>query len=662
LEKIHTRIFGNQAKKPAPSSFPSTSLSLDDSDLIQKAKQAANGDKFSQLWTGDWSGYPSQSEADLALCSTLSFWTRRDPGQMDRLFRQSKLMRPKWDEKHFGDGRTYGQETISKAISGTTEAYSPGKPPQTKREANQFDTPIGAKLTKEKADQVVNGAPPPPDSGLSQTIMAILLPGKEKPPMMIRRSEAGKILLDWLNRNGGFVQSEDGNLYYFFRPQRRLYGLASERWAAWLYSLTAINPASTDFAYLSADCKTSAIFAPKRRILRFSAWDKDEKVLRVSRFDGTVYVLNGESVKEEPNGENALFLDDPIWTSYTPELNSTGNLHWLTTEFPNWEDERDSAGLVLMCWILSTFFSELCPTRPILVLLGDKGSGKSMLLRLILRLLFGPMIEISGVPDKPDGFTAAAAASHILAMDNLDEYTPWLRDKLASLSTGKMDEYRKLYTSNEVGRVFYRCWLTFTARTPETLRRDDLTDRLVILPLKRIDEWQAERAFLSRVDTERNQFWGDLFDHLNRIISEIKKGRLENSSNLRLADWESVCRIAANTDGLGFVWEAFVETLKQQQADFLLEGNLIVEGLDLWLDKSGNEGREVKAKQLFEELKAVLFNDNKPSPDWPKSAKSFGKQLLSLRYDLKRVFNIFWTRGRKKFWVYKFSKRDEDDQ
>ena len=33
-------------------------------------------------------------------------------------------MREKWDKKHFGDGRTYGQATIEKAIVSTSETYS----------------------------------------------------------------------------------------------------------------------------------------------------------------------------------------------------------------------------------------------------------------------------------------------------------------------------------------------------------------------------------------------------------------------------------------------------------------------------------------------------------------------------------------------------------
>ncbi len=55
-----------------------------------------------------------------------------------------------------------------------------------------------------------------------------------------------------------------------------------------------------------------------------------------------------------------------------------------------------------------------------------------------------------------------------------------------------MDEYRKLYTSKEMGILKYRCWIAVTARTPDTLRRDDLADRLLLLPLNRVED--ADRA------------------------------------------------------------------------------------------------------------------------------------------------------------------------
>jgi primase-polymerase (primpol)-like protein len=60
----------------------------------------------------------------MALCCLLAFWTAGDPTRVDRLFRQSGLLREKWDEVHFADGATYGERTVERACARTTEGYS----------------------------------------------------------------------------------------------------------------------------------------------------------------------------------------------------------------------------------------------------------------------------------------------------------------------------------------------------------------------------------------------------------------------------------------------------------------------------------------------------------------------------------------------------------
>lgn len=77
------------------------------------------------MWAGDTSGYDSHSEADSALCCKLAFWTGGDRERMDQLFRQSGLMRAKWDEAR-GD-RTYGERTIKNVLNVVTTTYNPNK-------------------------------------------------------------------------------------------------------------------------------------------------------------------------------------------------------------------------------------------------------------------------------------------------------------------------------------------------------------------------------------------------------------------------------------------------------------------------------------------------------------------------------------------------------
>lgn len=95
---------------------------LSDAEVLAKAGAARNGLKFTELYAGDVFGYEGdESAADLALCGMLAYWCGNETSQMDRLFRRSGLMRPKWDTRR-GAG-TYGSQTLARARAATV--YSP---------------------------------------------------------------------------------------------------------------------------------------------------------------------------------------------------------------------------------------------------------------------------------------------------------------------------------------------------------------------------------------------------------------------------------------------------------------------------------------------------------------------------------------------------------
>jgi len=122
---VHAKYLRRE-EKPKTDNQPQE-LNLSDSELISKAMNARNGHTFRALWNGDINGYPSQSEADLALCNLLAYWTNGNAYRMDALFRQSALYREgKWNKRHGAD--TYGNMTISKALSDFTpyERTAPG--------------------------------------------------------------------------------------------------------------------------------------------------------------------------------------------------------------------------------------------------------------------------------------------------------------------------------------------------------------------------------------------------------------------------------------------------------------------------------------------------------------------------------------------------------
>ena len=92
---------------------------LEDESVIRKAQKSRQKAKFLKLWQGNISGYASPSEADLALCSMLAFWCGGDMEQMDRIFRQSELMRDKWERDD------YRKSTLERAVKSCTSFYKP---------------------------------------------------------------------------------------------------------------------------------------------------------------------------------------------------------------------------------------------------------------------------------------------------------------------------------------------------------------------------------------------------------------------------------------------------------------------------------------------------------------------------------------------------------
>jgi putative DNA primase/helicase len=127
LPWIHENYIAKKSSKKTKEKKTLRTVSLTDEQVLEKARAAQNGDDFSSLWDGSWEGkFGSQSEADLSLCCSLAFWTGKNKEQMDRLFRQSKLFREKWDKVHHADGATYGEETLEQAIARTENVYTPG--------------------------------------------------------------------------------------------------------------------------------------------------------------------------------------------------------------------------------------------------------------------------------------------------------------------------------------------------------------------------------------------------------------------------------------------------------------------------------------------------------------------------------------------------------
>jgi len=125
---LYYEIFGTDDEQE-PKQHTDNTTGFSDGEVIKRASEAANGDKFRRLfYDGDLSDHSGDdSRADQALCDLLHFWCGNDVEQIDRLFRRSALMRSKWDRDDYRE-RTIGKALVGEVCKGSQENNAPQLP------------------------------------------------------------------------------------------------------------------------------------------------------------------------------------------------------------------------------------------------------------------------------------------------------------------------------------------------------------------------------------------------------------------------------------------------------------------------------------------------------------------------------------------------------
>lgn len=92
-----------------------------DKALLKRIFQSKQGELMQQLFEGKNAKTGDPSRDDLYFCWQVNFYTHNDFTQTDRIFRNSKRMRRKWDEVHYADGMTYGAHTLAESYNKENE-------------------------------------------------------------------------------------------------------------------------------------------------------------------------------------------------------------------------------------------------------------------------------------------------------------------------------------------------------------------------------------------------------------------------------------------------------------------------------------------------------------------------------------------------------------
>src|SRR5215210_599109 len=545
---------------------------LSDEEVIQKALAASNSERFSRLWNGDTSGYGSHSEADLALCGMLAFWTGGDATRIDTLFRESGLYRDKWERKD------YRNRTIMEALSGKTEFY---KAPRSVKHADDTEHKTEDKEERRnQADRLIGYAlEDVQDLFVDQHGAPHALIDGEPVPLTSR-------CYSWLRR---LMWEEEGR------------SVSGE----YLKMVAGTLSAHAEFSGVARDLYTRA------------AWH-----------EGVLYheLRPGKVVRVGPGGWTFEANPPVLFRRYVnlkalPDPEAGGSLDVLD-ELVNLKSERDRR---LFKAYLATLPLEHVG-RPIFNASGAMGSGKTTIQRLIKRLLDPTAPET--VRFDPRDFLQKAMHAYIVMADNQNTIPEWAADTLCRLVTGEADSKRRLYTDDEDVIIELKRAVILNGINVPT-ERGDVVDRSLVVELERIPdrERKTEEELWERFEAEHPKLLGALFDVLSKAIA--LKPSLKLSRRPRLADWGEYA--AAVYEVMGWGAETFLkdwDEVVRVQNQATLDGSPVAQAIIKFMeDKEEYTGTSSEMHSKLKVVAAQLGVDVEKDKAWPKCARWLWRRI-----------------------------------
>jgi hypothetical protein len=444
-----------------------------------------------------------------------------------------------------------------------------------------------------------------------------------------------------------------------------------------------LNPTESEYRYVEENLITYQ--GKKSEIHRFSYYDQDKNTVYISASDNELFKITTDGVVKCNNGtDSILFLPNNHLQSFNftdKELEKT-DLDLLINciidcNFSNDGGlDRQQLQITLLSWMMSLFFESIMPHKPILMFYGDKGSGKSTGQKKIGMFLFGETFDV--IPMNMKDFNTIISNNALVAFDNVDSTHKGLNDNLAICATGQKIKMRQLYTTNNMVEFSPKCFIAINARTPK-FRRDDVSERLIIIALNKIENNKKSQGDIKRLLSDNNdQLLSTLLLLIQRILIYLESNdakRIKKDTAFRLSDFANfMLKIAhpilsidpSNTDSTKNQdrIRLILKSISKQQKTFSTEGHVLKLILDEWITETGFNGRECgrsgvpfKSTELVKEFRRISkLRGEECKFNAYNNPVSLGKELTNIKGNLEIYYEVesirkntgtYWTFTKK---------------
>lgn len=455
-----------------------------------------------------------------------------------------------------------------------------------------------------------------------------------------------------LNDEGDRVIQTTENVAYWYDHETHLITKeGTELWDSVLNGRFGLNPVENFSRMTSTELRLRIVReAPFVPIRNRTFWSTGEKKLYVNMGGPEVYIISGkDKIEKAYNGEcGQIFMTNDSGRYLIPDLESRQevdawdhlieDLSFTTSEDAPASPEEQKE--LLKAWLLAFFFQELMPTRPILALIGEPGSGKTTAIRRILRIVEDPFTDVLGVPtDKQDAFRTSIESHRLLVLDNLEKSGAWwMVDMLNKLSTGSHIEVRKLYKTNEKHVIIPQCFVACTA-VNVPFSDETLFSRLLVLEMEKLFTPLPEHILQRRIAEYGPSIWGNLLYKLSEVVEVLREDKkVKPPTSSRLADFTMFCERIKDCDIVdGETLSSGLLSMVDSQLKQLKESSPAIQLLEDWIMLRPDEAAEWRTIHQLYEILREMAQARKVNFRW-RSANALWRHLGALEPRLRKDF------------------------
>jgi hypothetical protein len=462
------------------------------------------------------------------------------------------------------------------------------------------------------------------------------------------------------------IRSREGALYAYLGMAQEMLPLSksSERVQAYLNHVYGLSQTTPVGKFILASLIDFGVMnAIDGELRRFVMFDNASKTVYMSSYDGTMWKIDGGGLPTKMNNgdDNVFFIDDDGGVTAEPSIAPHGilfdkltNLNFAPVSFGGMTPEQQRQALTV--WVFALAFPDLMPTKPLLIVEGTQGSGKTVGAQLLQLALLGEAKPMILSKNKEDDFGVMLLRSPIALFDNTDSYIEWVPDAICAYTTLGFWVKRKLFSDSEEVKIKPHAFVVIASKNPASFRREDVADRSVILRLERLENFVPFQEIRQEILDLRSELLGEYMWYVNRIVHHMRVYNDEKSvETTRMADFAAFARIVGEV----LHWEKnavsdLMLALAAERDAFINEEDPLVELLHKWVVYRGggykNTGREMSLNELHHELEGFAQANG---VTFYKSSKTLAQKLRSPHIDRDFEVETVVTGGHRVYRIWR---------